>query len=300
LSDAADSIAAMSIVRTTPPRPFDVAAIFPRLAPLARTATRLHPRPGSPSPYDSSVGGPLLWPAGQPWLYCDKWHEGPVSPLLPVAQLYVRDVPLLRPPGRTDLLQVLWCPSEHPPEYKPTTELFWRTAADVTHILTSPPEPTEAQYGYTPQPCVLAPEQVTEYPNILELDEELQQQLRDRTAWQAAGVEMDDSYEEPDELYSAELSEAPGWKVGGWPPWGLTDPIARFCINCGSAMSPLLTIASDECRDYRRGWVPKEEQAIAVIDNDIVSNPPGIQISDANNLQLYFCPKCYTHTDLIQ
>ncbi|MFV2119652.1 hypothetical protein ACE14D_14885, partial [Streptomyces sp. Act-28] len=42
---------------TTPPRPFDVTALFPRLAPLARTATRLHPRPGSPSVHDSSVGG---------------------------------------------------------------------------------------------------------------------------------------------------------------------------------------------------------------------------------------------------
>ncbi|WP_330301205.1 hypothetical protein [Streptomyces sp. NBC_00503] len=50
----------MNVIRTTPPRPFDVAAVFPRLAPLARTTTRLHPRPGSPSPYDSSIGGPLL------------------------------------------------------------------------------------------------------------------------------------------------------------------------------------------------------------------------------------------------
>ncbi|MGQ4336251.1 hypothetical protein ACN6LE_007669, partial [Streptomyces hayashii] len=49
--------------RTTPPRPFDVTALFPRLAPLARTATRLHPRAGSPSRHDSSVGGPLMWPA---------------------------------------------------------------------------------------------------------------------------------------------------------------------------------------------------------------------------------------------
>ncbi|WP_330300323.1 hypothetical protein [Streptomyces sp. NBC_00503] len=65
-------------------------------------------------------------------------------------------------------------------------------------------------------------------------------------------------------------------------------------------MNPLLTIASDESRDHRRGWVPYEDQAIAVIDDDIVSNPPGIQVSDANNLQLYSCPKCYTHTDLIQ
>ncbi|MFI8211135.1 hypothetical protein ACIF82_17835, partial [Streptomyces werraensis] len=42
---------------TTPPRPVDVTALFPQLAPLARTATRLHPRPGSPTVHDSSVGG---------------------------------------------------------------------------------------------------------------------------------------------------------------------------------------------------------------------------------------------------
>jgi hypothetical protein len=64
----------MNVIRTTPPRPLDVAAVFPQLAPLARPALRLRPRPGSPSPspYDSSVGGPLLRPVNQPWLYCDK------------------------------------------------------------------------------------------------------------------------------------------------------------------------------------------------------------------------------------
>ena len=50
----------MNAIRTTPPRPFDVTALFPQLAPPARTATRLHPRPGSPTVHDSSVGGPLL------------------------------------------------------------------------------------------------------------------------------------------------------------------------------------------------------------------------------------------------
>ncbi|MFE1443243.1 hypothetical protein [Streptomyces sp. NPDC058739] len=39
----------MNAIFTTPPRPFDVTALFPQLAPLARTATRLHPRPGSPT-----------------------------------------------------------------------------------------------------------------------------------------------------------------------------------------------------------------------------------------------------------
>jgi hypothetical protein len=167
------------MTRTTPPRPVDVAAIFPALAPLARTATRLHPRPGTPSPHDSSVGGPLLWPASEPWPHCHGPHtpdglgplilvsladamplaeprpmpvamsladarlkrrikaanqgrklttqerealrrivegipmpDGPIA-MLPVAQLYVRDVPGLRPPAGADLVQVLWCPFDH-------------------------------------------------------------------------------------------------------------------------------------------------------------------------------------------
>ncbi|MET7889327.1 hypothetical protein ABZT11_42150, partial [Streptomyces avermitilis] len=32
----------MNAIFTTPPRPFDITALFPQLAPLARTATRLH------------------------------------------------------------------------------------------------------------------------------------------------------------------------------------------------------------------------------------------------------------------
>src|SRR6476619_2449693 len=60
---------------TTPARPFDVTALFPELAPWARTATRLHPRPGAPTVHDSSVGGPLLWPADEPWPHCAGPHE---------------------------------------------------------------------------------------------------------------------------------------------------------------------------------------------------------------------------------
>ncbi|MGW6482874.1 hypothetical protein ACWGDS_34270, partial [Streptomyces sp. NPDC055059] len=67
----------MNAIFTTPPRPFDVTALFPQLAPLARTATRLHPRPGSPTAHDSSVGGPLLWPAAGPLAH---WVGAPHSP----------------------------------------------------------------------------------------------------------------------------------------------------------------------------------------------------------------------------
>ncbi|GAA3654834.1 hypothetical protein ACG5V6_07145 [Streptomyces chitinivorans] len=61
--------------RTTPPRPLDVEALFPELAAYRGTTTRLHPRPGRPEVTVSSVGGPLLWPAGEPWPVCTEPHS---------------------------------------------------------------------------------------------------------------------------------------------------------------------------------------------------------------------------------
>lgn len=65
----------MNAVFTTPQRLFDVTALFPQLAPLARMATRLHSRPGPPAVHDSSVGGPLLWPVGGRWPRCVEPHD---------------------------------------------------------------------------------------------------------------------------------------------------------------------------------------------------------------------------------
>ncbi|MFF8909565.1 hypothetical protein [Streptomyces olivaceoviridis] len=60
--------------RTTPPRPLDVEALFPELAAYRGTTTRLHPRPGRPGATAGSVGGPLLWPADEPWPVCGETH----------------------------------------------------------------------------------------------------------------------------------------------------------------------------------------------------------------------------------
>nr|WP_147141344.1 hypothetical protein [Stackebrandtia albiflava] len=60
---------------TTPPRRYDLLADIPELAEYARPAVRLHPRQGDPGVHDSSVGGPLLWPAAEPWPMCDLEHE---------------------------------------------------------------------------------------------------------------------------------------------------------------------------------------------------------------------------------
>lgn len=355
-------------------------AVFPELAPLGRPAIRLHPRPGTVSPYESSVGGPLLWPAGEPWPICREDHTGssaggylglvrlerrsrarlrldpggdsfptpeaqatmqrldaalmeryepsaktgdtglppPVDEsvaMLPVAQLYVRDVPLLRPPAGADLLQVLWCPLEHEPENKPLTMLFWRSAAEIADV-GGPPEWSETDSvdeWYVPEPCALAPERITEYPcTAAELGEELWQRLGDVSRWQAAGVtpaafrpsgaKSGSHVSYPDSFYRRELSVAPGWKVGGWPPWGVTDPCIRFCAACDAEMVPLLTVASGEWDSGNRGWVPREDQAVAALGRADGSNPPEVVVGRSNHLQLYVCPRSpeHPHTDLIQ
>lgn len=344
------------MTRTTPPRPVDIAEVLPQLAPLARPAVRLHPRPGAPSPGDSSAGGPLLWPAGEPWPYCDGPHEpvglaAPTSPegvrlgrrirvaalsrphgnpyhpsftpeeletlrriqvgrpwperpvaMLPVAQLYLRDVPVLRPPGQADVLQVLWCPFDHGGIF-PETVLYWRSAAEVTSVLTCPPEPTAAEYEwYVPEPCVLHPEQVTEYPNALELSDDLLEQVGRWSARQAGQAIADsrdamDYANGSDEFYWSELSVAPGWKAGGWSHWGRTDPVPEDCPACGAGMVPLLTIDSAEWDDSTRSWIPYEdrdrtEPSASCLDP---ADPAMIMIGDMDSLQLYACPVSPSH-----
>ncbi|MFD9124081.1 hypothetical protein [Kitasatospora sp. NPDC059571] len=338
--------------RTTPPRPADIAAVFPRLAPLARTATRLHPRPGSPSRQDSSVGGPLLWPATEPWPHCDGPHRtspllplsspsevrlqremraaarnrpaggpphiprmrasmygagtagdgtgrppaGPI-PLLALAQLYVRDVPALRPTGGSDLLQVLWCPFDHRPTGLPRTELVWRSASDVTEILTAPPEPTAVQYDdYVPEPCLVTPERVTEYPVAAELDPDLRARLRAWSTRREPGAE--------DTYYDRELSVSPGWKVGGHAPWSATDPFPLRCSACGSRMRPMLTIASYEWQPNGPSWIPYQDRAAAASSTGYPApaTPTMISLAGGYHQQIYTCPASpeHPHAALLQ
>lgn len=353
-------LSSMGIVmtRTTPPRPADVAVVLPELAALARPAVRLHPRPGAPSPGDSSVGGPLLWPAAEPWPYCDgphpyglssglssslddvrlerritaaaltrphdspyyppftpeerdtlqrirdshPWPEGPVA-MLPVAQLYARDVPLLCPPGHADVLQVLWCPFDHE-WYSPRPVLFWRTTAQVTGVLAGPPEPAVVQYRrYVPEPCLLAPEQVTEYPSSLELSDDQYEQVG-RWSTRQTGEPIAGSPDAPGDpdLFWSEVSVAPGWKAGGWPHWGRTDPVPEFCPACGSEMVPLLTIASVEWDGATRSWIPYEDQDRTEPSASCLTprQPPMITIGDNDTLQLYACPASPAHPHAVR
>ena len=68
--------------RTTPPRPVDVTTIAPGIAAYARTTLRLHPRHGAPTVHTSSLGGPLIWPASEPWPVCSQPHPRLQNPLM--------------------------------------------------------------------------------------------------------------------------------------------------------------------------------------------------------------------------
>ncbi|MYT68162.1 MULTISPECIES: non-ribosomal peptide synthetase [unclassified Streptomyces] len=227
---------------------------------------------------------------------------------MPLAQLYTRDIPDLHTPAGTDLLQVLWCPFDHPPKsYMPRTVLFWRSAAKVANVLAAPPEPPAVQRAdYLPEPCLLLPEQVTEYPNPLELSKELRSLVGDWSRWEAASDIVDScnaSY--PSEFYSTNLSVAPGWKAGGWASWGLTDPIPQSCPACDTAMNPLLTIATNEWDSSNHSWIPYEMQrsvAPTRAGESRPNQPTAIQIGRGYKQQLYVCPASpeHPHTELMQ
>ncbi|MER5638788.1 hypothetical protein ABT095_17715 [Kitasatospora sp. NPDC002227] len=321
---------------TTPPRPVDIAAVFPELVPLARPAVRLHPRVGKPTVHDSSVGGPLLWPAGEPWPVCagphpedelpvsaadirrrreihatrpidwsylPEWtealdatytgHEWSTAPnaLQPVVQLYRRDVPALPCPEGADLLQVLWCPLDHEPEWIPAVRLFWRAAAGVREVVAAPPEPAgfSQHGGYLPEPCVLHPETVTDYPDPLELDrlapgltERIEDWCEAEYAKGSPALQKYHDEEEARAFYQYELSSAPGWKLGGWAPGGDRDPMEAYCETCGALMTPFLSLDSTE--EFGNSWDVPGGMA------DI-----GVDISGGQAVQLHLCPVSFDH-----
>ncbi|MFH8798037.1 hypothetical protein ACH4F6_00335 [Streptomyces sp. NPDC017936] len=323
------------MTRTTPPRPLDVASVFPELAAMSRTATRLHPRPGAPTVEVSSVGGPLLWPVEEAWPTCaqehharrlntpeevrtlrriltqawrhrnpddglltreeravvDRIHAGhdphlltaDPHPLIPVAQLYARDVADLPFPEGTDLLQVLWCPFGDAIEgCSEAVQLRWRRAADVVTVLAVAPEP--AYIGaddLVPTPCVLHPEQVREYPAAHEMDEELVTRVY---RWEE-GTTLS---------YRGDLSGAPGWKAGGWAaPYTFRDadePDDLRCSECRSPTAPLLTVPSGEWDGESGSWRPAGDEP----ESDAPpypgpSDPTQVTVGRGYTLQFYAC-----------
>jgi hypothetical protein len=243
---------------TTPPPIVDITKDIPELAAHARTALRLHPRRGNPGPDDSSIGGPLRWPADEPWPFCDEPHGDRLSvgtpvAMVPIAQVYAADVPAYPFPQGSDLVQILWCPNHDGEWPDATISVRWRRAADVTTALTDPPTPHMIEEEWlVPISCVLDPEPVTEYP----YQEELPQQTQDAI----------DDWETGYPAYQYGLSIASGCKLGGGMAWNVTnmgDPPA--CAQCGAPAHLILQLDSSEWggeSDHDGGpprWRPMED-----------------------------------------
>ena len=328
---------------TTPPRPHNLLEYLPELAEYSRLAVRLHPREGAPQADESSVGGPLLWPADEAWPICQLAHDpigerpleqalrlrfakedrrlfeartgpfdqqrqedaerelmlrivqeahpgfdpGGPEPLIPVAQLYYRDVPGLPWPDRYDLLQILWCPLNHTGSetitpYCPAFQVRWRTSAEVEVQLAEVLQPVKCVEEYMPRPCVVHPELVTEFPNYDDLPEHLQEAVTD---W---GDRIGDGID-----YGFDIALAPGWKaMGHGGCWSLYEPYPMVC-ECGAEQLPLLTAASGEFDSGTVSWQPIEEAGAGWS----LSDPVGVHLGRGNTFQLYYCPESEHHTN---
>jgi hypothetical protein len=338
-------------VLTTPPPPAELLARLPELDRLGRTTTRLHPRPAPVDATQSHVGGPLRWPADEPWPTCDTPHQvreevpipaelmerlrtaearrtqrhvmaegerevadeiarlvgpgytgwgttndGPVvghryvprphprpNPMVALAQLRAEDVPDLPRPGGADLLQVLWCPFEHAQDrlWGPTVRLYWRREAEVTELLAEPPRGDVGRQGYLPTPCRLHPERVVEYPYPEELPADLAALV---DAWE------DDDREDDGEPDYVATFMAPGWKVGGYANWSLTDVAPTPCPQCAGPTSLTLVIATSEYDgESRHRWQPIEERQPAGVSS---AQPTGVSVGRWGSLLVFVCERC--------
>ncbi|MGW4895265.1 hypothetical protein ACWEQL_23790 [Kitasatospora sp. NPDC004240] len=321
----------------TPPRPSDVVAVFPELATHARTAVRLHPVPAEPGPRDSSVGGPLAWPEDEPWPTCpggghrahaqphrpanvrgerSVWfaHHGEITwddipadtswPLLPVLQVYARDVPWYDGfPEGTDVLQILWCPFQHGYDTPavpyngiagPWVRIRYRRTDDLGERFLTPPEPVAVgEPGFLPTPCLLRPEPVTEYPHPGVLGEEFEERVEE---WEQETFADPDDPDDYEPRYSWDLSTAPGWKLGGHEPWnyqGYYGPVR--CHTCGGGMRFVAALASEEWDGSTMSWAPAGFPDGGPSAVRRRQEPTDVVLGHQETMRVFACPRSADH-----
>ena len=246
------------------------------------------------------MGGPLLWPADEPWPMCegpelfDHYPDAPAEaavPLVPILQLFADDLPELPFPTGTDLLQVLWCPFDHDPWCSPRPELRWRRRADIGAQRQLVPGPDAyADPSRIPRSCTVDPERVIEYPSH-DLPRSVREQIRDTVA----RIERDTGWH-----YEFDLAVASGTKVGGYPGWTQVPdwPVCR----CGSTMEHLLTVASWEfSRGDEKRWITVEDRPAMAgwgygspEDHPwrSLQNPTGLMLGDVGGIYVFVCMSC--------
>ncbi|KJK44450.1 hypothetical protein UK23_29385 [Lentzea aerocolonigenes] len=227
---------------------------MPGIDEWARPVVELNPAPGEPTAADSHIGGPLLWPADEPWPHCDgSTHEGSTDspsahavgvrvPFVSALQLYRRDFPELPFPADTDVLQVFLCTLRHERNWGPDVHVVWRDTARVTTTIAEEPRPELQEPDLAPAPRLLKPVRDVEYPML----EELPKALIDS---------LEAAQEDYDEFFDTWPDVATGSKIGGWTAWWQTGPgPGPECPECGDPRRQTLALATHEPSGDDVGW----------------------------------------------
>ena len=213
------------------------------------------------------------------------------TPMVPIVQLYLREAHgAVAGPEGADLLQILWCPFDHDPHYLPTSRIRWRRSSDGVDRALVQPEPTliQSEY-YFPDPCVIHPEPVTEYPASDLMPEGLCDQIFEQEEAWSDVVDFQN--------YQYDLSMAPGWKIGGWAPWSFSDATPALCPACGSEQQPFLYVDSCEWDGGNGSWKPLEDRSPDAWPHRYPSanNQVQVTIGRGYGMQIYTCPVSYDH-----
>ena len=284
---------------TTPAPPVNVEEVLPELRGKGKTAVRLHPRPGE-APVDASkIGGMFLWPKNEPWPVCPIHGNIPYTTAL---QLRKEDVPELGFPPNTDLFQLLWCPEQHDEDdmYCPKPAAYWRKRSGMKQTLKVAPV---VEREYIPQPCIVYPERLTEYPSAAEFFpdgchdlEEEEYPLALRSVLKVIERLAVGGWQAPDdcsELYERWLCVADGTKVGGYPAW-VQDMEYPRC-GCGAVMEHILSLASCEFDGVTWGrWLTIEDRPMLLADftkRRAVENAHRCHFGDVGKMYVFVCRK---------
>lgn len=312
------------MTRTTPPRPVDIAAVFPELRGYARTATRLHPRPGTPTRADSSVGGPLLWPASEPWPSCTGPHEGNAVSVASVRRRrailtagwasgtlqltdeereQAEEEPVGISPDAVPMLAVAQLYARDVPGFRGPA------GTDLLQVLWCPFDHDNRYYpaialkwrrasdvtdplDVQPGPTAARSGGYVPEPCVLHPEQVLEYQYGGLLP-EDLEQRLDQWEDETGFSYQYELSIADGWKVGGWADWSLTDPYPMLCDDCGKDMELLLTIASFEW-DGDKSWRPLEDAGPSA-PYPVPNMPTQVIIGRGYSLWAFTCPSSFEH-----
>ncbi|MEM1251565.1 MAG: hypothetical protein AAGI69_03965 [Cyanobacteria bacterium P01_H01_bin.21] len=212
---------------------YQLEELFPFLRGAAREALRLHPRREQGVGVTSSkIGGPIVWPAGEPHPICPTKS----CPAVPVLQLRRFDAPMLPFPNGNDLLQLLWYPQAYEEwGYNPKIEVYWRNSKTLSADNVLIPIYENHESMFVVHECRVQPEIIVEYPYIglLSMDEQ-------QTIWN-----WEEKQDDPLAQYQYCLSTCPGTKVGGYPDYGEQDA-PSWAGTANRTFEYLLALSDDE------------------------------------------------------